>query len=122
MKMVAVVYSSKLLITNQIMTNTIKTQIESWMTTEAQDKVNLNYVGSSLEAPLLTITYGIKYAKILSRDSVWGFVALTADPNKQQLVGDLLKAASWKTPAKHSRGNILDGTAAYGPYGPTYLK
>ena len=35
--------------------------------------------------------------------------------------GDLLKAATWKAPAKHARGNIIDGTARYGVYGPEYL-
>jgi hypothetical protein len=35
--------------------------------------------------------------------------------------GDLMKAASWRAAAKHSRGNIFDGTAKYGMYGPKYL-
>ena len=104
------------------MSKTIKTQIESWMTTEAQAKVNLNYSNTSLEAPQLTVSFGSKYAKIMTDTSVWGFVALTADSTKQQVVGDLLKPAGFRTPAKWSRGNILDGTASYGPYGPTYLK
>jgi hypothetical protein len=36
--------------------------------------------------------------------------------------GDLLKPASWRTPAKHSRGNIFDGTDNWSYYGPEYLK
>jgi hypothetical protein len=36
--------------------------------------------------------------------------------------GDLLKPATWKAPAKHSRGNIIDGTAMWGEYGPSYIK
>lgn len=39
--------------------------------------------------------------------------------------GDVLKPASWKTPAKHARGNIFDahnGLGSMGPYGPAYLK
>jgi hypothetical protein len=39
--------------------------------------------------------------------------------------GDVLKAASWKTPAKHARGNINDehgGVGSMGPYGPAYLR
>jgi hypothetical protein len=35
--------------------------------------------------------------------------------------GDLLKPASWKAPAKHSRGNIFDGTDKWEYYGPSYL-
>ena len=36
--------------------------------------------------------------------------------------GDLLKPAGWKTPAKHSRGNIFDGTDSWEYFGPSYLK
>jgi len=32
-----------------------------------------------------------------------------------------MKAASRDSPAKHSRGNIVDGTARYGVYGVQYL-
>lgn len=35
--------------------------------------------------------------------------------------GDLLKPASWKSPAKHSRGNIFEGTDKWSYHGPTYL-
>jgi len=27
-----------------------------------------------------------------------------------------------EAPAKHARGNIIDGTARYGVYGPEYIK
>ena len=37
------------------------------------------------------------------------------------LKGDLLKPASWKSPAKHSRGNIFDGSDKWNFYGPNYL-
>lgn len=76
-----------------------------------------------------SVQYGNKYAKILSttthggQRSVWGFVALKdmtvgGIPYKR---GDLLKAASYKAPAKHARGNLLEGTAEYDLYGPAYL-
>jgi hypothetical protein len=38
--------------------------------------------------------------------------------------GDVLKAAGWKAPAKHARGNIYDesnGLKWMGPFGPAYL-
>lgn len=63
------------------------------------------------------IEKGKKYAKIVHGGSVHSFVDLTT--------GDVLKAASWKAPAKHARGNILDaknGLGAMGPYGPAYLR
>jgi hypothetical protein len=49
--------------------------------------------------------------------SAWAFVDKTT--------GDVLKAASWKKPAKHARGNIFDewnGLKSVGPYGPAYLR
>lgn len=39
--------------------------------------------------------------------------------------GDVLKAASWKAPAKHPRGNIFDsdnGLASMCPYGAAYMR
>jgi len=39
--------------------------------------------------------------------------------------GDVLKAAGWKAPAKHARGNLFDakqGLGLMGPYGPAYLR
>jgi hypothetical protein len=78
------------------------------------------------------VEFGKKYAKItdsqsniqgLRTSSVWGFVVI-----KECTVGgidykpgDLLKAASFKAPAKHARGNVLDGTADYDIWGPSYL-
>jgi hypothetical protein len=43
----------------------------------------------------------------------------------QVLAGDVMKPASYKTPAKHSRGNIFsedNGMEFVGAYGPAYLR
>ena len=37
-------------------------------------------------------------------------------------MGDLLRSAGYNTPAKHSRGNIFNGTAQWEFFGPKYLK
>jgi hypothetical protein len=53
----------------------------------------------------------------ISFRSAWGFV--------DKETGDVLKAASWKAPAKGSRGNIFNednGASALTPYGIRYLK
>ena len=65
-----------------------------------------------------------KYIKLLCNRSVWGFIAKqdVITSTKSFRKGDLLKAASASAPAKHSRGNIVEGTATYGPHGPDYLK
>lgn len=75
----------------------------------------LGTVGYTLE-----VETGRKYVKLVSNRSgsrsVWCFV--------EKETGDILKAASWKAPAKHSRGNVKDKTS-YSSYpwtGPHYLK
>lgn len=60
---------------------------------------------------------GRKYVKLVINGSAFCFV------NKEN--GDVLMAASWKSPAKHARGNIFDtfnGLQYVGPYGMQYLR
>lgn len=67
---------------------------------------------------------GNKFIKLFSNGSVWGFISRFDGEYKGVPIkkGDLMKPASRDTPAKHSRGNIVDGTARYGVYGVEYLK
>lgn len=78
----------------------------------------------SLKVPEIEVSVGNRYIKLVKDNSVWGFISRYEGFNKGSYVrkGDLLKAAGWNSPAAHSRGNIVDGTAKYGPYGPVYLK
>lgn len=71
----------------------------------------------------LKVSIGSKFIKLIHKNSVWGFISRYDGVYKGAPVkkGDLLKAASWASPAKHSRGSIIDGTAKYGVYGPTYM-
>lgn len=70
----------------------------------------------------ITINKGRNRVKLVRDNGVWGFISLVDDPKLGAKPGDLLKAASWNAPAKHPRGNILDGTARYKWTGPEYLK
>jgi len=95
--------------------------IETVQNLVTEDTVT-NY--SSLTPAVISVTEGGKYFKVISGGSCWGFISkydghFKGIPIK---VGDLMKGANWSSPAKHSRGNILDGTASYGVHGPTYLK
>ena len=95
----------------------LKNKITNFVNEEAQVLINNFYTEyfNNLKAPKLTVTFGRKYAKILSdKYTVWGFVSLEN--------GDLLMAASWNKPAKHARGNILNGSAVYDAYGPAYIR
>jgi len=67
---------------------------------------------------------GRKYIKITTENggSVWGFIVNTDEDNKFKK-GDILKPASWNTPARNqARGNILDGNYSISWTGPHYLK
>lgn len=69
----------------------------------------------------IRIQPGRKYIKIITGGSVWGFI-VAGDNDKKFCRGDILKAASWATPARNkSRGNILDGGYSVAWTGPHYL-
>ena len=78
----------------------------------------------NLSHPTFKIELGNKFIKIWMDWSCWGFISridgdLKGSPIRK---GDLLKPASHKAPARHARGNIVDGTAKWGVYGPEYIK
>ena len=79
-----------------------------------------NYVST----PEIKINKGSKFYKVIVGSSVWGFIARIPFVHKgvQLKKGDLMMAAGWSQAAKHPRGNVIEGTAMYGPYGPKYLK
>ena len=83
---------------------------------------NLKY-SSGRERVKITITAGRKFIKIIRDTSVWGFVA-KADGTHMGVpmkTGDVLKAAGWSAPAKHTRGNIFDDKQDYFRWtGPDY--
>lgn len=69
----------------------------------------------NLEHDEIYYKLGKRYAKLFYTGSVFCFVDMTN--------GDVLKSASWKTPAKGARGNIFDehnGLARITPYGAAY--
>lgn len=54
----------------------------------------------------IEITEGKKYIKIVTNNSVWGFIVKEAEGKFNR--GDILKAASWAAPAKNfKRGNVF---------------
>jgi hypothetical protein len=69
----------------------------------------------------IRVEEGRKYIKIISGGSVWGFLVKGTD-DKQFKQGDILKAASWATPARNkARGNIIKGGYSIRWTGPNYL-
>jgi len=71
----------------------------------------------------LSVQEGRKYLKIVKTDNqktVWGFIQ--KDDDGKFRAGDILKAASWASPARNkARGNILDGGYQIRWTGPEYL-
>jgi hypothetical protein len=72
----------------------------------------------------LKVEKGRKYIKLINDNSVWGFVSMWDGVNKGVPVkkGDLMKPAGYNGVAKHSRGNIFDGTDSWEYFGPTYIR
>lgn len=107
----------KYLLTNKVVDKFLK---------EVNEKIGEYYKTKlpNLPDPSIRVELGNKFIRITSDGSCWGFISrvdgdIKGSPIKK---GDLLKPASWKAPAKHARGNIIDGTAKYGVYGPEYLR
>ena len=95
------------------------------------DNIHKDYQGwssrieysSGAERVDITIKPGRKFIKIIRDTSVWGFVAKSDGMHKgvPMKTGDVLKAAGWSAPAKHTRGNIFDNKQDYFSWtGPNY--
>ena len=72
----------------------------------------------------LYVKSGIKFDKVIHGTSVWGFVAKKAGVHKRipYHIGDVIKAASWRAPAKWARGSIFDDNQNWFRWtGPDYL-
>ena len=83
---------------------------------------NVEY-SSGVEKVDITLNVGRKFVKIIRDISVWGFVAKADGIHKgiPMKIGDVLKAATWNAPAKHTRGNIFDNDQNYFSWtGPNY--
>jgi hypothetical protein len=103
-------------------TNHIVSNFIDKVNSEIKEYYKVNF--PNLKPELLSITVGNKFIKLVSVNRVWGFISRYDGLYKNVPIkkGDLLMPASYSSPAKHSRGNIIDGTAAYTTYGPVYLK
>ena len=82
--------------------------------------------GAGMDKKLdLKLKPGRKFIKVVEGSRVWGFVAKVDGTHKglPMLKGDILKAAGWSAPAKHSRGSIFDSEMheSFSWTGPNYL-
>jgi len=91
-----------------------------------QENYDNRYMGSNVHKKLdLTLKPGRKFIKVVEGSRVWGFIAKVNGVHKDvpMLKGDILKAATWRAPAKHSRGSIFDAEMhkSFSWTGPNYL-
>jgi len=105
--------------------NTVKQQIEKMADTlQAFTEEHYENRSYQIAVPNIIVSFGKKYAKIIKcrpgtdqPESVHSFVNM--------MNGDILKAASWKAPAKGVRGNVFDDNegcvTAWDTYGARYL-
>ncbi|MDA9373844.1 hypothetical protein N9R43_00460 [bacterium] len=69
----------------------------------------------------IEVKEGRSYIKIMTNNSVWGFV-VKSDDDKKFLKGDILKAASFASPARNAaRGNVFADQYSVQWTGPHYL-
>ena len=103
----------------------IMLRLNTWLQ-GAQDIINNDYARNfpTLNAPFLEMSDGRRYIRVDRIDnrsngqrSIHVFI--------DKKTGDILKAATYKAPAKHARGNIFDsswGLQEMNTYGANYLR
>ena len=94
--------------------------IEDYNSMSFNDEMKANFADG------ISVEYGRKYIKVIktlgSQRMVWGFI-VGVDNDKKFKLGDILKPAGWKAPARNAaRGNILDGGYPINWTGPLYMR
>ena len=112
---------------NGITPNPVKDDFDGAMD-RLLENIHLDYVkwcnGNLIREDEISLKPGRKFIKVIRDNSVWGFVAKKDGEHKglPMKSGDVLKAAGWSAPAKHTRGNIFDDNQNYFQWtGPNYL-
>jgi hypothetical protein len=107
-----------------MMFNANSPEVVSWVAA-CQKLINEHYEQNltNLKAPKLEIMDGSRLMKIVRKEegdkfgSVFAFLAKCDNHTKvlgNVKAGDILKAASFNTPAKNARGNLLDSHGGMG--------
>jgi hypothetical protein len=104
----------------EVLCEAIKTNYRDWTLTRKEE---LTAHAANMVADFeksVRVTVGNKYIKVISGNSVWGFIV--KQPDAKFNAGDILLAAGWNAPAKNAaRGNVFSGYSIAWT-GPNYLK
>lgn len=70
----------------------------------------------------ISYSVGKSYIKVVQKGSVWGFI-VNSDSDKMFKRGDILKPASWASPARNrARGNVIEKNFSWVQWtGPAYI-
>ena len=88
----------------------IRNDYKKWINIEPSDATQSEVRKEMTKDFCESLSYeeGRKYIKVIQRNSVHSFIVKADGGGFKR--GDILKAASWATPAKNfARGNILEG-------------
>jgi hypothetical protein len=105
----------------QQLVNTIKADYVNWCTQNGTKELT-GYFAETVATfdEKVEIKEGKKYIKIFTKDTLWGFIMKNDDAKFKK--GDILKAASFNSPARNqARGNIFEKYSVAWT-GPHYLK
>lgn len=104
----------------EVLVEAIKTDYREYT---LRGKSEYNEVNTSMIADFenkIKVTEGKKYIKVITGNSVWGFIVKNTEGKFRS--GDILMAAGWSAPARNkARGNVFDGYTIQWT-GPLYLK
>jgi hypothetical protein len=105
----------------EVLCEAIKTNYRDWTMRGREDLDNTHTATMVADfEKSVRITAGNKYIKVISGNSVWGFIV--KQPDAKFNAGDILLAAGWNAPAKNAaRGNVFSGYSIAWT-GPNYLK
>jgi hypothetical protein len=86
-----------------IKVNSDTAEFVSWLKAiEALDVKEMTRMGSVSQIHKFKADFGARYVRISRDNSAHAFIDRTN--------GDVLMPATWRSPAKHARGNIFDAT------------
>ncbi len=97
--------------------NLLQERMDTYYAEQFQGRIGIPQISLMAGKRYVRVVESMVVGTVLTQKSVHCFIDTTN--------GDVLKAAGWKAPAKHARGNIFNedvGMNGVGIYGANYLR